>query len=267
MGVIAKWLTADYPVPQILFFRSLFVLVPALALVAVWRRPALLRTAYPVGHLWRGLVGTASMFCIFYAYQMLPLADATAVGVMGPVFATLFAVVLLREPALRRHWIALGSGLAGGLVMIQPGGGGANWQGLGVALGGALLSGLAHTHIRRLGRTEAALTTVIYFALFATVVTAVLLPWNWRTPSCGDLVLLTLTGISAFVGQIFLAKAYRVAAAATLGPYNYTGLIWAAAFGYALWGEVPTPHILWGAVIVMAAGTYLAWGEGQRRPA
>lgn len=264
MSVTAKWLTADYPVPQIVFFRSLFVVLPTLAMILMRRNPALFRTQHLRGHFVRSMVGTISMFCMFYSYHFLPLADAVAVGFMGPVFSTLFAIILLREPAYRRHWLALGAGLVGVIVMTQPGAGTVNWLGLGIALAGALFYGLAHTHIRRLGRTESPLTTVCFFALFATAATGMLLPWFWRQPTLLDLALMCLTGCCAFIGQLFLTKAYQCAPAATVSPFNYTGLIWAVIFGYLLWDEQPTPHIVCGAAIVMVAGIYLAWKE--RRP-
>lgn len=265
MSVTGKWLTADYDVPQIIFFRALFVLLPTLVLIRMQKNPALLRTRNWRGHFWRSMVGTISMFCLFYSFHLLPLADAVAINFMGPVFSTLFAIVILREPAYRRHWIALGAGLAGVLVMTQPGAGAVNWLGIGVAFGSALTYGMAHMHIRRLGRTESPLTTVYIFAVFALGVSALLLPWFWRQPSVGDLGLMVVTGLCAFIGQLFLTKAYLYAPAATISPFNYTGLIWGIIFGNLLWDEQPTPQILCGAAIVMAAGIYLAWRErGQR---
>jgi drug/metabolite transporter (DMT)-like permease len=88
-----------------------------------------------------------------------------------------------------------------------------------------------------------------------------LLPWCWRQPTVADLALMCLTGLCAFIGQLFLTKAYQCAPAATVSPFNYTGLIWAVIFGYLVWHEQPTPHIVYGATIVMVAGIYLAWKE------
>ena len=265
MSVTGKWLAADYAVPQIMFFRALFVLLPILALILMQRNPALLRTQHLSGHFWRSLVGTISMFCLFYSFYLLPLADAIAVGFMGPVFSTLFAIIFLREPALRRHWIALGAGFVGVLVMTRPGGGVVNWLGLGVALAGTVFYGLAHTHIRRLGRTESPLTTVYFFSLFVIAATALMLPWVWKQPtSAQDWGLLIITGCFAFIGQLFLTKSYQYAPAATVSPFNYSGLIWAVIFGYLLWDEQPTPPIFLGATIVMAAGVYLAWSENRQ---
>ncbi|MGB4101815.1 MAG: DMT family transporter [Alphaproteobacteria bacterium] len=266
MSVAGKWLTADYAVAQIIFFRSLVVLLATGILIGARRDPALLRTQNWRGHFWRGLIGTLGMFFWFYSFHLLPLADAIAINFMGPVFAILLAIIFLREPAHRQHWIALGAGFAGVLVMTQPGGGTVNWIGILVALGGALTYGVSQMHVRRLGRTESPLTTVFIFSFFSLGVSVLLLPWFWRQPSALDLALMVLTGVGAFIGQMFMTKAFICAPAATVSPFHYTGLLWGVIFGNLLWDERPTPQILGGAAIIMAAGIYLAWRERPGRP-
>ena len=263
MNLFAKGMMARYDVLQIVFFRSLFILLPCFGVILWQRKLAFLRTSDPWGHFWRGLMGTSSMLCLFYAILLLPLADSVAVGFLGPAFATLAAMIFLREKAGWARWGALAAGLAGVLIMVQPGGEAVNPLGRGVALLGSLLFGLTMMWVRLLGRTEPALTIVFYFALFATVAMGATLPFVWVTPGWLDLLCLVMTGFSGFWGQVFVTKAYQYAPAATVSPFNYTALIWAALFGYLLWDEVPTPEIMIGACIVAVAGIFTACYEAR----
>lgn len=267
MNVFGKAMTGGYDVLQVVFFRSFFVLVPCGAVILWQQKPALFTTTNPRSHLIRGIVGLACMLCVFYALKLLPLADAVAIGFLGPTFATVAAMLFLKEKAGWQRWVAIIGGLIGVLIMLQPGKVPVNHIGLAVALLGSLLYGVTMLWVRKLGRTEPALTTVWFFGLFATVMMALALPFVWVTPSWGDFAQLTMTGLCAFVGQLYVTKAYQYAPAATVSPFNYTTLLWAILFGNIFWHEMPTPQILMGAVVVVLAGSVTAIYEArQRRP-
>lgn len=265
MNVFGKAMTESYDVLQVVFFRSLFVLLPCGAVILWQRRLTLFTTANPRSHLIRGIVGLACMLCVFYALKLLPLADAVAIGFLGPTFATVAAMLFLKEKAGWQRWLAILGGLAGVVIMLQPGAVPVNMTGLVVALLGSLLYGLTMVWVRKLGRTEPALTTVWFFGLFATVMMALTLPFVWVTPSWNDCLQLTLTGLCAFVGQLYVTKAYQYAPAATISPFNYTTLLWAILFGHLFWHETPTPQILTGALVVVLAGSVTAIHEARQR--
>lgn len=262
MSLCAKHLYADYHVLQAVFFRSLFVFLPATILILL-RNKALLRTRNRVAHVWRGTIGFASMLCMFYSFKLLPLADAVAINFLGPVFAVLFSMIILREKARRRHWIVLGAGLTGVMIMTNPGHGGVNWTGFSVGFFGAILFGVTQTWMRILGRTEHALTTVWVFSLLATLFSATTLPFVWRSPAFADWPFFIGSGLFALIGQIAVTRAYQYAPAATIGPFNYTSLIWAMLFGWLFWNEQPTPQIIAGAGVIILAGSFAAIGEAR----
>lgn len=264
MNVFGKAMTGSYDVLQVVFFRSLFVLVPCAAVILWQKQTAFFTTANPRSHLIRGIVGLACMLCVFYSLKLLPLADAVAIGFLGPTFATVAAMVFLQEKAGWQRWVAILGGLFGVVIMLQPGLTPVNQLGLAVALLGSLLYGVTMVWVRKLGRTEPALTTVWFFALFATVMMALAQPFVWVTPGPGDFAQLTLTGLCAFVGQLYVTKAYQYAPAATISPFNYTTLLWAILFGNLFWHEMPTPQILSGAIIVVLAGSVTAVHEARQ---
>ncbi len=263
MNVFAKNMTGAYDVLQVVFFRSVFLVLPCFGVILAQRKPDLLRTQNPVSHLIRGIVGLACMLCVFYSFKYLPLADAVAIGFLGPTFATLAAMLLLREKADWHRWLAIVGGLAGVCVMLQPGAAPVSKIGVGIALLGSVLYGVTMVWVRKLGRTEPALTTVWFFGLFAATALALAMPFVWRTPSLGDCFQLVMTGLCAFLGQLFVTKAYQYAPAATVSPFNYTSLLWAILFGNLFWHEQPTPQILTGAMVVVASGLGMALYEAR----
>jgi drug/metabolite transporter (DMT)-like permease len=137
------------------------------------------------------------------------------------------------------------------------------------ALFGALCGAVVATLIRSMTRTESTASIVLYFALSASVLSLVVsLPFGWIVPRFGDAVLLVSIGLLGGVGQIMMTSAFRYADAATVASFDYVSLLWGVAFGYLLFGEVPTWSVVLGGVIVIAAGIFIIWRErrlGLRR--
>ena len=70
-------------------------------------------------------------------------------------------------------------------------------------------------------------------------------------------------GILGGIGHYLLILAYALAPASLLAPFSYTQLVWAALFGWLVFGDVPDlPTVLGG--VVIAAGGLLSIAEGGR---
>lgn len=261
MDAMVKWLTASFPVHQVVFFRSAFALVPCLVLAAQAGGLATLRTGRPWGHFLRGLVGVVSMVLIFHAYSVMKLADAAAILFSGPLFLTALAGPVLGERVGLRRWTAVLAGFAGVLVIIQPGSG-AIGPGALAALTAAALYAVAMIMVRRLGATEGAVAITFYFSLFGAVAGAAMLAaLGWTAPTPAQFVLLALVGIIGGIAQLFMSQAFRLAETGVIGPLKYSSMIWVVLFGYLVWGELPAPHVVLGTAIVIASGLYILHRE------
>ena len=133
MDAMVKWL-GDYPTMQIVFFRSLFAFIPLSYLIYRQGISAALAVKNVSGHVYRCIVGLLAMTGFFYAYSLMPLADAIAIGFAAPIFITALSVPLLGERVGLRRWIACLVGFLGVLIMVQPGSGVFEWSAM-VALG------------------------------------------------------------------------------------------------------------------------------------
>ena len=262
MDAVVKWVGQTYPTGQIVFFRNLVAFLPVSLFVARTGGLAVLRTGNLAGHAFRGVLGLAAMACFFAAYALMPLGDAVAIGMSGPIFMTALSVPLLREQVGLRRWSAVVVGFAGVLLMTRPGAGSLA-PGAVLALSGALFYALAMISIRKLSRTEHPTTIVFYFTLFATLGAAISLPFGqWVTPaSLLDLGLLVAIGLFGGFAQFAMTHAFRLAPVAIVAPFDYLALVFAMVLGYAIWGDLPDAWILSGAAVVVVSGLYILHRE------
>ena len=264
MNVFVKILTEDYPVNQVVFFRCAVALVPSLIAIALQNGWGQLRTAHPLGHVRRSVVGVVAMGLTFWSFHLLPLGDAIALNFSAPLFLTALSVPLLGEKVGLHRWSAVLVGFVGVLVMVRPGPDAFNLGAL-VAVGAALAQAFAMIAIRQLSRTEGPNTIVFYFTAISTILLALTLPFGWSTPTLTDLALLLTIGILGGCAQLCVTRAYSLAPAAVVAPFTYGALLWGVLFGWMLWNEVPTIPMLTGAAIVSASGLYILHREARRK--
>jgi drug/metabolite transporter (DMT)-like permease len=264
VNAIVKWLVVRYSVVEIICFRSSFALLPCLVLIATHGGWRVLRTHRLREHVTRAALQFVSMMCIFTAFGMMPLADAVAITFSSPLFLTVLSIPLLGEQVRIHRWSAVVLGFVGVLIILPPG--------AGLLQGGAILALINATMnafltiaVRRMSVTEASTALVFYQTLVTAVIALVLLPFFWVTPSLADLGLLAAAGLLSGTAQYWWTQAYRFLPAAVAAPFSYTSMVWSLILGYALWGDIPTAPVLYGAVIVIASGLYILYRETVRR--
>ncbi len=263
-GALVKWSAATYPVIEVVFFRNIFALLPTALLIWMNGGILLLRTRYPASHLYRGAAGLTAMTLIFYALSVLLLADATALSFASPLFMTALSVPLLGERVGAYRWSAVLLGFLGIVIITRPGHD-VFTAGALAALGSALTYALAVISVRQMSRTEHPITIAAYFALVCTAASGLALPFFWRTPGPVDFAILALIGVTSGLAQYFQTQAFRRAPVAVAGIFNYLGILFAGIFGYLVWHEVPSIHVLAGSAVVVACGLFILYRETRRR--
>lgn len=263
MTACVKFLGQDVPSGETIFVRGLISVV-VLALLA-WRTEGLhlLKTRNWRAHALRSLSGTVSMFCLFAAVTMIPLADVTAINFTAPMFLTVLAMMFLGEKIHRFRWTALGVGFLGALIMIGPHLSITESSSLGalVALGAAMFSAIAMTFLRSMSGGEHAITITFYFSLTFMFCAGLTALGGWPMPTATQAWLIVLAGLFGVFGQLLMTYSYRYAEASTIAPLDYTGIVWAVLLGYLLFEEIPSPYIWLGAPLVIGAGLIILWRE------
>ena len=271
MASLIKAASDAVPPGQAVFFRALF----AIPVIGAWLalRGELhtgLRTRNPMGHVWRGLVGTSAMGLSFAGLGLLPLPEVTAIGYAAPILVVIFAAMFLGEKVRLFRLSMVTLGMAGVLVVLSP-----RLQldptsadtraalGAVLVLLSAVCAALAQVFVRKLVQTETVSAIVFYFSCTAALMALCTLPWGWSVPAPGVLAMLVGAGLLGGVGQILLTTSYRHADASLIAPFEYASMILAIVVGYTVFGEVPGNATLAGAGMVVTAGILIIWRERQ----
>ena len=251
MGAGVKLASRELPNTMVVFFRNavgFMVLLPWLLRGGL----AALATRHFGEHLVRGVAGLATMWCFFYAIAHLRLADAILLNQSAPLFLPLVGHVWLKEQIPGRIWLPIGSGFLGLLLILRPGTGLFQPVAL-VGVASAVLAAVAQVGIRNLTRTEPISRIVFYFALIATVLSALPLIRAWVAPRPALWLVLLGMGSLATAGQLCLTRAYAFAPAAQVGPFIYTGVLFASLIDWLAWGTLPDGLFVAGALLVCGA--------------
>jgi drug/metabolite transporter (DMT)-like permease len=263
------------PLGQVVFFRAAFAILPVL-LIDAWRREIerAFQTRRPLGHLLRGTISMAGMFLNFAALARLPLVDATAISFAAPLITVAFAAIFLGERVRVYRWSAVVVGFVGIVVMLWPylnlsqyaAGGSATAAATVGALCG-VLSAFTNAgsviQTRRLTDTETTSSIVFYFSLYCALAGLATLPLGWIWPTPMQLAVLIASGLVGGMAHIVLTSSYRYAPASLVAPLDYTTMVWAFVFGYAIFGELPTIYVYAGSAVVAASGIFVIWRERQ----
>ncbi|MED5407923.1 MAG: DMT family transporter [Pseudomonadota bacterium] len=267
MNTIAKILTVDYPLTQVVWARFTGHFVCMTLLFWPGRGLKLFRSGRPVLQLLRSVIMFLSNGCYIVALSTVALATASAIMFTAPLIVTALSVPLLGERVGLRRWAAVVVGFIGALIIIRPG---LNTPAFdGTALGIVLLLFSAATFAlyqiltRKLSDQDSAETNIVYTALIAAIVTTCIMPFVLVMPKgVGDGLLFALVGVVGGFSQYFIAKALEQAPASVVSPYLYGELLLAAMVGFAVFGDFPD-HWTWlGAAAIAASGLYIAYREG-----
>ncbi|GAB4511755.1 MAG: hypothetical protein Tsb0019_07620 [Roseibium sp.] len=254
------------PVAVLVWLRFLGGAVTILSVAAVKRVPLFLRaSALWKLHLLRAVCGVGGLGCAIYAAGVLPLADATAIGLTKGIIAIALAGLILKEVITGRHMVAGVLCALGALLVVRAAETGASYGddalgGVVAALAGAVFMACEALIMRYIAQREDTVTILAHVNVFAAVLLAAPAVWLIRSQgiAMSDLLAFAWMGPLAIVGQSLNISAYRRAGAATLAPVYYGTVILSAVFGYAVWGEVPAPVAIAGALMIVAGGAILS---------
>ena len=285
--VIIKHFSNHYSVLQIVFYRGLIAIMIFMTLFIVMRDRVPLMSRRPRLMLARGLLGFSSYTCYYLAVAAMPLAEVVAITFTMPLFVTAMSALVLRERVGMRRWCAVVSGFIGVLIILSPRG---EFNPLAVVFAfGAAITYASQTIITRfLGSHDnpvtiafnaigiftfasGALSLAMYSGLISISSEHPSLAFFGRdwAPILGyDLLLIFAIGIIAAVGFFCLSKAYCMAEASAIAPFEFTYILWAVLFGFVFWNEVPGPATIVGMLVLIGSSLYVGYRErlGKRRP-
>jgi drug/metabolite transporter (DMT)-like permease len=254
---ISRHLASEYNVLMIVMIRYWFF--AAFVMSVASRQAGGIRAAAATRLPWlqaaRGLLLAAEICVMVLSFVLLGLVESHAVFAVYPLLVTAFAGPILGERSGWRRWAAVGVGFLGVLVILRPGTGVID-PAAAVPLLSAAMFALYHILTRYAGRVDSAATSFFWTGTVGAVAMTLVGVWFWEpmtAPDWGWMAVLCVTG--AF-GHWLLIKTYEVAEASAVQPFAYFQLVFAAAVGIAVFGEVLEPVVALGAAIVVGAGVF-----------
>ncbi len=249
-----KYLGAFYPVLQILWFRYFGHLLVMLIIFAPRRGVSVLRSKSPWLQTIRSLLFCLTSFAVFYALQYVPMATIAAISFTAPMIVLALAPFLLGEQVSTFKVAAVTAGFAGALLVIQPGGETFHPAAM-IVMFSAVTSALTQILSRKLAGLDTPETSNTYLVVAGFIVTSLSLPFYWQMPeSILHLALLLSLGLVGGAGHYLVMRAFELAPAPFLAPFNYLQIVGAGVLGYWFFLEAPSFWAWVGTAIIIGSG-------------
>ena len=263
MAVLTRYLADSMPNEMLVWARNVFAVV-VLSPLLIRYKPRQWVTHHWRGHLIRAASGLGALYSLFWAIPRLNLAEALLLNQTASIFIPFFAWIALRERVSARTGIALAIGFCGILLVLKPGAGVFTWVAL-VGLASGVMSAISMVTIRSMAGIEPSTRVVMYFSVLATLFSSVPLLWAWQTPNALEWTAMAAIGALAGIDQLLMTRGYMSAPAAQVGPFTFSSVLFAALFGWLLWGESIDTLSIYGGILVMFAGILVVVRRWPRR--
>ena len=262
MHCLIRFATEENHPFEVAFFRTIFVLIIFLPVVAKNGFNSLKPNNIKL-QTYRALVGSVAMLCMFYGLSITELAKATALMFTVPIFATILAIIFLKEIVGIRRWSAMFVGFTGALIVLRP-----DVQlGLGplLILCGSLLWSSSVLMAKKLTQTDNTMTITFWQAAGLIPATFILATQVWEWPTMNQLFMFLLIAIAGTMTHWFLNEALKRAEISALLPLDYLRLIWSVSLGFIFFDELPHAGLWLGAALILGASTYIGIRQSKKR--
>lgn len=254
---VGKYVSADLPVVEIVWWRLLFHSLLALPFVLASLGVRGMRAPNMGMQVVRGALFCAATVFLFAALSFMPMADAIAIAFIAPLVVTALSPLILGETVGPKRWAAVAIGFAGALVVIRPGSGALGWAAM-FALSSGICYGLYLLITRRISGKAPLAVTLVYTSLIGFIIMSLMLPFIWKTPTLSAVGLMAISGVASALSHFCVIRAYRHAEASLLAPISFGEIVMATVFGYFIFGDFPDAMTWLGVVIIASTGIYVS---------
>ena len=263
MDGMAKYLSADLPVLQIVWARYFFTVMIIFPFMAIFFRKQLIWTSKPLLQLSRGFILLLANILFFYAISIISLAKALTLAFVAPLIVTALSPFILGEIVGYRRWLAVTIGFIGSLIVIRPGFIEFNVATL-AALGTGFFYGIYIIVTRKLHAADSPLLTLLITGVVGAIILSAYMPFSWHEPNTNQWLLMFCIGLCASVGHFFLILSLKYADASKLAPFSYFEIVTNVIIGYYFFSDFPDFWMWIGLLIIISSGIYITIRERSR---
>ena len=262
LGGLIKYLAdSGMHVFEIVFLRNLAGLIVLLPWF-IKNGVSAMKTKRPKLYVIRAIFGFISMLSWFWAITTIPLAEAVALNFTAPIFGTLLAIFVLHEVVRMRRWMAIIVGFLGAMIILRPGTIDPS-TGTYLALFAAATMACSITCVKMLSRTESTPAMVAWAQIIILPMSLIPAIFVWEMPSPEALVIVAGMGLCATFGHLFFTRAYAIADATYVMPFDFSRLIFSAIIGFFFFAQEPDVYVWVGAAVIFASSVYIAMREAK----
>ena len=260
MHSAVKYLSEEVHIFEIAFFRCALVIF-VLAPLIIQQGKTIFKTKQPKMQFLRIITNSVAMLCFFYGISTTPLAQLTTLGFTVPIFATILAVIFMKEKIRLRRTTALIIGFIGTIVVMRPD--------ISIELGALLiifssfLWSICLIFIKKLTQTDSAVTISLYFGIGMIPATFILAFPVMEAIDMRQFTILVFIAITGTLAQTIMNTALKKGELALLLPFDFLRLIWSVLIGYVLFAEEPTFTLWIGGFLIIGSTTYIALREAK----
>jgi len=249
------------PPVEIILFRSVISLV--ISFFFLVRQKIYIWGNQRITLLLRGLTGAVALTMYFMLIQQIPLAAASSMQYVAPVFTAILGIFIVKEKVAFRQFLYFGLSLVG-IFVIQGFDPRISFFHLSLGLGSALFTGLAYNMVRKLKSSEHPLVIIIYFPLVTIPFAGIYSLFNWVTPASWDWIYLLLVGLFTQTAQYFMTLSYQSEELSKVSVINYIGIIFSLFFGYFIFNESYGINAYIGMALVMMGVIFNIWYKREQ---
>ena len=258
MHSAVKYLSKEVHIFEIAFFRCALVIF-VLAPIIFQQGKKIFKTKQPKVQFRRITTNSVAMLCFIYGISTTPLAQLTTLGFTVPIFATILAVIFMKEKIRLRRTTALIVGFIGTIIVMRPD--------ISIELGALLiifssfLWSICLIFIKKLTETDSAVTISLYFGIGMIPATFALALPVLEMIDLRQFIILIFIAVTGTLAQTIMNSALEKGELALLLPFDFLRLIWSVLIGYALFSEEPTITLWLGGFLIIGSTSYIAWRE------
>ncbi len=257
LDVMLKLLAPHYTALQVSTLRGIASIPFVLAPLIVRRRLGTLRIRRWDLHLVRGALAILMMTGFTYAIRGASLSNVYTLYMVAPLLVTALSVLLLKEQVTAGGWIAVTVGLLGAVCVLRPSPAGLPLAAALAALGSAACYAINYVLARFMVETETPESMVFWFLALLAIGCGSMAAPGWQSIVRSDWALIFGLGLSGALGQFFITKAFVLAPASVVAPFDYTALLWGATFDWVVWSARAPLATVVGAVLIVGSGLYI----------
>lgn len=261
---LVKYASQTMPTAQLIFVRGVMAMFVVYAVARAMGATQRIAEILDRRVLARSAIEAIGTVVYLTSLFHLPIGNATAINMSSPLFIAMLASIFLKEQVGWRRWSGIAVGFAGVLLVIQPAAEAFNVFSL-VCLAGTLMHSVRDLITRRIAPTTPSILITLATAIAVMLFSGVLSIFEgWRPFGLLELGLLALASVFLAAGYYAIVTGMREGEASLIAPFRYTGLLWALALGFIVWGDVPNAMAWWGIALLIGSGVYVLHRERIR---